>query len=92
MQLWSHPSGNGGVVVLLSAQGVDYDIGLAWMTIDSKIVIINQLQPSSLSQIQIQLSEDVLVALVVIVYLTSMTNVIVPPSLESTHNAANSKS
>jgi hypothetical protein len=37
-----------GVAVLILAQGVSYDIGLAGMVVDSKVIILNQLQPSSL--------------------------------------------
>jgi hypothetical protein len=70
-----------GVGVLLSTQGVDYDIGLAWMVVYSKIIILNQLHPSSLPHIQIRLSKDVLEAFVVTVYLTSLTDEIVPPYL-----------
>jgi hypothetical protein len=43
MQLWSHPSGKRGVAVLLLAPGVKYNIGLAWMVVDSKVIILNQL-------------------------------------------------
>jgi hypothetical protein len=58
----------------------------AWMVIDSMVIILNQFYPSLLPQIQIHLSEDVLKALVIIVYLTLMTNEIVPPYLKSIHN------
>jgi hypothetical protein len=77
--------GKRGVAVLLLAQGVGYDIGLARMVVDSKVIILNQLQPSLLPQVQIHLSEDVLEAFVVTVYFTSMTDEIVPPYLKSVH-------
>jgi hypothetical protein len=85
MQLGSHSMGKRGVAVLLLAQGVGYDIGLARMVVDSKVIILNQLQPSLLPQVQIHLSEDVLEAFVVTVYFTSMTDEIVPPYLKSVH-------
>jgi hypothetical protein len=43
MQLGSHPTGKRGVAVLLSARGVDYDIGLIGMVVDSEVIILNQL-------------------------------------------------
>jgi hypothetical protein len=39
----SHLTSNRGVAVLLSAQGVSYDVGLAMMVVDSEVVILNQL-------------------------------------------------
>jgi hypothetical protein len=58
------------------------------MVVDSEVVILNQLQPSSLPQIQIYATEDVLEAFVITVYLTSMTNEIVSPYLKSVHNCS----
>jgi hypothetical protein len=80
--------------ILLGKLVLHYPFGLrhqlwhwhAWMVIDSKVIILNQFQPSSLPQIQIHLSEEVLKALVIIVYFTLMTNEIVPPCLKSIHN------
>jgi hypothetical protein len=40
-QLGSHPIGKRGVVVLLSAQGIGYDIGLAGMVVDFEVIILN---------------------------------------------------
>jgi hypothetical protein len=57
------------------------------MVIYPEIVIFNQFPPSSLSQIQICLSEDILKALVITIYLTSMTNEIMPPYPESVHDS-----
>jgi hypothetical protein len=75
-----------GVTVLLLAQGISYNIGLAGMVVDSKVIIHNQLQPSSLPQIQICLSKYVLDAFVVTVYFTLMIDEIVPPHLKSVHH------
>jgi hypothetical protein len=85
-QLWSYLMSKRGVAVLLLAQGVSYDVGLTGMVVDSEVIILNQLQPSSLPQIQICLSKDVLEAFVVTVYFTSMTGEIVPPYLKSVHH------
>jgi hypothetical protein len=56
------------------------------MVVDFEIVILNQLQPSSLPQIQICLSEDIVEAFVVTEYFTSMTDEIVPPYLKRMRN------
>jgi hypothetical protein len=56
------------------------------MVVDFMVVILNQLQSSSLPQIQIYLSEDILEAFVITLYFTSMIDEIVPPYLESVHN------
>jgi hypothetical protein len=64
-----------GVAVLLSVQGVGYDVGLVRMVVDSEVIILNQLQLSLLPQIQIHLSKDVLEAFV-----------IMPPYLKCMHH------
>jgi hypothetical protein len=66
-----------GVAVVLLAQGVSYDVGLAGMVADFEVIILNQLQPSSLPQIQKRLSKDVHEASVVAVYFTPMIDEIV---------------
>jgi hypothetical protein len=78
-------TGKHGVAVLLSAQGIGYDIGLARMVVDSDVIILNQLQPSSLPQVQIHLGEDILETFVVTVYFTTIIDEIVPPYLKSIH-------
>jgi hypothetical protein len=72
-----------GVAVLLLAQGVGYDIGLAGMAVDFEVILLNQLQPSSLPQIQICLSQDVLEAFVITLYFLSMIDEIMSPYLKS---------
>jgi hypothetical protein len=49
------------------------------MVVNPKIIILNQLYPSTLSQIQVILCEYVFETLVVTVYLTLMSNEIMPP-------------
>jgi hypothetical protein len=85
MQLRSYLTGKRGVAVLLSNQGIGYDIGLAGMVVDSDVIILNQLQPSSLPQVQIRLGEDILETFVVTVYFTTIIDEIVPPYLKSMH-------
>jgi hypothetical protein len=55
------------------------------MVVDSEIIILNQLQPSTLPQIEICLSKDELEAFVVTVYFTLMTDEIMPPYIKSMH-------
>jgi hypothetical protein len=55
------------------------------MVVDSEVIILNQLQLSSLPQIRIYLSKDVLEAFVVTVYFTSMTDEVMPPYLKGVH-------
>jgi hypothetical protein len=47
------------------AQGVRNHIRLTWMIVNLKIIVFNQLQPSSLPHVQINMSKKVLQALVV---------------------------
>jgi hypothetical protein len=53
------------VAVSLAAQGIHNHICLTRMIVNLKIIVLNQLQPSSLPHVQIGLSEKVLQALVV---------------------------
>jgi hypothetical protein len=53
------------VVVSLPAQGIRNHIRLSGVIMNLEIVILDQLQPSSLAHVQIGLSENVLQTLVV---------------------------
>jgi hypothetical protein len=55
------------------------------MVVDSEVIILNQLQASSLPQIQICLSKDVLEACVVTVYFALMIDEVMPPYLKGVH-------
>jgi hypothetical protein len=76
----------GSVVILLATQSIGYDIGLSWVMIDSNAIILNQLEPSKLPQIQISLGKNVLETLVVAVNLTSMADEVMSPYLESVNH------
>jgi hypothetical protein len=67
----------------LETQSVSYHFSFPRVIVDSQIVILDMLQPSSLPKVQVQLCEDVLQTLVICVYLTSLSHQIVPPNLES---------
>ena len=51
---------NQTVAISLSAQCVSNHIGLAWSILDTRIVLLNHFNPSSLPEVEIRLSEDVL--------------------------------
>jgi hypothetical protein len=81
VQFWAYPLGKSCVAILVMAQCIGYYISLPWVVVNPKIIILNQLKPSTLSQIQVVLREYVFETLVVTVYLTSMTDEVVPPYL-----------
>ena len=56
---------NQTVVVSLPAQSVSNHIGLAWSILNTRIVLLNHLDPSSLPEVEIRLSENVLETLVI---------------------------
>jgi hypothetical protein len=60
-----------------------YNVSLSWVVVDPDVIILNQLYPSALPQIQTSLSENVLEALVVTVNLASMADEVMPPYIES---------
>jgi hypothetical protein len=86
-----HSSGHillakGSVTILLATQSIGYNVGLSWVIIDSNVIILNQLEPSALPQIQINLGKNVLETLVVTVNLTSMADEVISPYLESVNH------
>ena len=56
---------NETVTISLPAQCVSNHIGLAWSILDTRIILLNHFDPTSLSEVEIRLSEDVLETLVV---------------------------
>jgi hypothetical protein len=66
-----------------SAEGVGNYIGFSRVIMDTKIIVLDELNPSPLSHVQLPLSEDILEALVIGVDITPVSNEIVTPSLES---------
>ena len=56
---------NQTVVVRLPAQCVSNHICLAWSILDTRIILLNHFDSSSLPEVEIRLSEDVLETLVV---------------------------
>ena len=56
---------NQTVAVSLPAQCISNYIGLAWSIFDTRIILLNHFDPTSLPEVEIRLSEDVLETLVV---------------------------
>ena len=56
---------NQTVAVSLPAQCVSNYIGLAWSIFDTRIILLNHFDPTSLSEVEVGLSEDVLETLVI---------------------------
>ena len=56
---------NQTVAVSLPAQSVNNDIGLAWSIFNSRIILLNHLDPMSLPEVEVGLSEDVLETLMI---------------------------
>jgi hypothetical protein len=48
-----------------SAKGVSYHVGLSGAVMDLKVIIFDQFQPSSLMEVEVWLSEDILQTLVI---------------------------
>ena len=56
---------NQTVAVSLPAQCVSNYVGLAWSIFDTRIILLNHFDPTSLLEVEIRVSEDVLETLVV---------------------------
>ena len=69
-----------------SAESICYHIGFPWMIVDFQIVIFYQLQPSSLPEVEVELSEDILEALVICENLTLIPDQVMPLDLEGVHH------
>ena len=56
---------NQAVAISLPAQCVSNHIGLAWSILDTRIILLNHFDPTSLPEVEIRLSEDVLETLMI---------------------------
>jgi hypothetical protein len=70
------------------AQGISNYVGFPQMVVNFQVVVLNQLQPSTLSHIQILLGEEVLEALMISIDVALVPNQVVPPNLQSMHNSS----
>jgi hypothetical protein len=63
-------------------ESICYDIVLPWVIVPSDVMILNQLYLSTLPQIQISLSENIIETLMVAVNPASIADEVKPPYLE----------
>ena len=69
----------------LAAQRIGYYVSLSGVRMQSHILILNELQPSPLPEIQLLPREDVLQTLVIRVHLTMVSDEKMSPSLQRMH-------
>ena len=69
----------------LTAQRVSYYVSLSWVIMQSHIIILDELQPSPLPEIQLLLREDVLQTLVIRVHLTMISDKKMSPCFQRMH-------
>ena len=69
----------------LAAQRISYYVSLSGVIMQSHIIILNELQPSPLPEIQLLLRENVLQTLVIRVHLTMISNEEMSPRLQGMH-------
>jgi hypothetical protein len=62
-----------------SAEGVCYHVGLPRVVMDLEVIIFDQFKPSSLTEVEVWLSEDILQTLVISEDVAIVPNQIVPP-------------
>ena len=66
----------------LTAQRVSYYVSLFGVIMQSHVIILDELQPSPLSEVQLLLREDVLQTLVIRVHLTMVSDEKMSPCLQ----------
>jgi hypothetical protein len=66
-----------------SAEGVGNYIGFSRVIMDTKIIVLDELNPSPLSNVQLRLGKDILETFVISVNITPVSYEIMAPSLES---------
>ena len=61
-----------GIAINLATQCISDDISLAWMILETHVIIFDQLRPSSLPEVQIRSGEQILQTFVVRIHLASI--------------------
>jgi hypothetical protein len=79
------------VAVSIAAQGICNYIHFPGVIVNLKVIVLDQLQPSSLMLVQISLSEDVLQALVVSEDMNHIPKKIMPPCTQSMNHSGQLK-
>ena len=77
---------NQRVAMRFPAQGIRNYVCLAWMIVHLEVVILDQLEPSSLTHIQLRLSEDVLKTFMISVDVAHIAKQIMSLGLQSMNN------
>jgi hypothetical protein len=70
-----------------STPSIGYHIRFSRVVINSKIIILNKLQLSSLPKAKVRLREDILETLMIQVEFTSLSHKVVPTNLESMNHS-----
>jgi hypothetical protein len=76
------------VAIALKAQGIGNYVGFPRMIVNFQVVVLDQLQPSTLSHIQILLGEEVLEALMIGIDVAFVPNQVVSPNLQNVQNSS----
>jgi hypothetical protein len=71
---------------MLATQSVGYDVCLAGVVVNVQVVVRDQLQPPSLSQVQFKLGEDIFQALMIGINVALVSHQIVPPYLQGVND------
>src|ERR1043165_4544391 len=85
-QLRWHSLSISNIDMALTAQRICNNICFARMILHIQVIVLNQLQPSALPEVQLPLDEDVLQTFMIREYITTVTNEIVPPCLQCMNN------
>jgi len=79
---------NQRVAMRFPAQGIRNNICLARMIVHLEVIILDQLEPSSLTHIQLRLSEDVLKTFMISVDVAHIAKQIMSPGFQSMNNCS----
>src|SRR3954469_4191477 len=85
-QLKWHSLSISNIYMALTAQRICNNICFTRMILHIPVIVLNQLQPSALPEVQLSLSEDILQALMIHENVTAVPNEIVPPCLQRMNN------
>ena len=79
---------NQRVAMQFPAQGISNYVCLARMIVHLEVIILDQLEPSSLTHIQLRLSEDVLKTFMISVDIAHIVEQIISLGLQSMNNCS----
>ena len=79
---------NQRVAMRFPAHGIRNDVCLARMIVHLEVIILDQLEPSSLAHIQLRLSEDVLKTFMISLDVAHIAKQVMSPDLQSMNNCS----